>query len=1400
MKYKASVSQKEILRLSKVLGEEVNTLAFSILFAYHGDDKLLLHAENATYHQFNNLKTVIIDQQNVLMAEQDMTIVRPVCHFDQRADFKEEAEQLSAQALCAEKQCAEIIPVIIANEEEGFFIRIHHAIADGWAVSILIHQLYRNYIALLAGDPVPEREDIPYKEFVDAEDQYLSSPRSLRDGKFWKEFLDGFSESHLLSNNSAGNFTSKRITLTFAPETVQKLIETSADKGRTVQSLLFSVIAIAYRRLEGESRFCLGTFLLNRLNSREQNIFGNCFTTVPIPVAISDSDTFQDLNDKLSDSLFAVMRRQRTSYSLLVSQAFDDIPARPLFDTLISYQDYSGLESSGMTYTWYAPACQLETLQIGIVVRDSAIEINYDYRPDCIQRDKIQVLHSQITAALEEVLQNGWSKRILDFKQIPTAQMNLLETWNQTDHPYPEKETLYSLFEKQLMIRGNQPALYCGSESLSYSAFEQRVRSLASCLICHHVEPGQIIGVMMERSFDLLIAIYAVIRCGAAYMPIGLDTPPDRVSFMLRDSQAPVVLTRSWQIIDVPEQVCRIDMDDFDYAGNAGEQPEILASPDLPAYVIYTSGSTGTPKGVLIAHHSIVDRIHWMNRFFGMDQRDVVLQKTPYTFDVSVWELFWWSGYGGTLAILPPEAHKDPEQIIQAVEQYHVTKMHFVPSMLSAFLSYVSVSGSAGRLGSLNQVFASGEALMPAQVTHFYQLIPEAELINLYGPTECTVDVSYYRCPNRELASVPIGKPVDNTQLYVLDQNLEMLPIGMPGELCVAGNLVGIGYLNRPELTEQRFVSNPFGTGKMYRTGDLACWNTAGEVEYLGRMDNQVKLRGQRIELGEIEHRLSSIPGVRDAIATVQAQDNGESVLVAYYTGDCEHTPEQIREILSAGMPEYMVPQAIMHLEELPLSANGKADRKRLPKIALEHTDGIPENEKPVTVWQTKICAAFARVLQCAESDVGIRFNFFEHGGTSLLAIMLMTELLEECRVQLKDIYNHPTPEKLAALIEQGPAPEPEEDYSAELPYAHVEALNEPNPGIGAGKGILITGTTGFLGVHLLNDLIKRFENTNVFCLVRDADKLEKHWCEMFPDELFPSGRIICVLGDLTKPHLGLSPDDYLRCAERVAAVYHCAADVRHFGQWETSYAVNTKGTENIIDFCLTAGASLHHVSTMSVNGFILTTYGEKLSDTFAESNLFVGQRFKENVYVHSKYLAEKAVLDARKRGLKANIYRVGNLLWRDRDGRFQKNREAHDFYMITHASLELHAIPQEFSNLLFDMTAVDLCAEAIGTLSAGKLGNIFHMMNPYQITLIRYLKKVSTSEMRLVPLNELEHRLRTQPNNPCFGFVLPYLLANKQNRIDSFPVQSCDQTVKALEQMGFHWKVPTIQYMKYAL
>ena len=345
----------------------------------------------------------------------------------------------------------------------------------------------------------------------------------------------------------------------------------------------------------------------------------------------------------------------------------------------------------------------------------------------------------------------------------------------------------------------------------------------------------------------------------------------------------------------------------------------------------------------------------------------------------------------------------------------------------------------------------------------------------------------------------------------------------------------------------------------------------------------------------------------------------------------------------------------------------------------------------------------------------------------------------------------------------------------------------------------MITGATGFLGVHLLKELIERHPQTRFFCLVRNEEKLRRHWEYMF-DEPYPQGRIHPVVGDISKEDLGLSEEDTLLCRAKTSAVFHCAADVRHFGQWEVSYAVNTLGTKQIVKFCLETGAALHHVSTMSVNGYVLTGMNDLLSGEFAEDNLYIGQRYRENVYVHSKYLAEKIILDARRQGLKYNIYRIGNLLWRARDGKFQKNREAHDFYMLTHAFLELQADASEFADLSVDMTAVDSCAEAIAALASGVLGQVYHIMNPYPVTLHEYLESLTEQEIRSLPMEQFLQKLRVCVKDSNFGFLIAYMTVNEQMDAGKFPRESFNRTVTALKKMGFEWERPTVQYARYVL
>lgn len=1399
-RYELSESQSEVLRLAGAVGEEVNTLSLKILFNSNNHIECLSKSAELVVEHTPILKAVVDSESHTYYYSEDHTVVKKPVEFMSESCFEEWAEHQAGLSMDRCIECAEIIPIVISDRKEGFFIRLYHAIADGWSAMLLFRLLTGTYKDLLEGRP-PVLIDVPrYENFVFGEATYRSSKRGQRDAAFWKELLSDHREGNLMSEDRIGmDFSIVRYSDTYPRGMVEAINRIANTSGRTVQSVLMTAVATSYARMKNVQSFCLGTLLLNRLTEEELETIGNCFTTVPLPIDLNENETFESLNEQISDKLYAMIRRSRTSYSRIMEQAFDEPLPVSLFDVLVNYQDFTSLDLRDTEFKWYAPSRQLETLQISFVVTSNQIEINYDYRPDKINESDIRQLNARLTAVLEDVYEN-MKKPVSKISQIPEFQKELLEKWNDTDCPYPEHETLYSLFEKQAHIHPEKPALYFSNEKMTYGEFEKKVICLSKILKETGVEPGKIVGVMMDRSFEMMIAIYAVIRCGAAYMPVAVDSPEERLTFMLSDSGSPVLLTQSHLLSGYTYPAKRIDVDTLNLSADT-EYTCPLTKPELPAYVIYTSGSTGTPKGVLIAQHSIVDRIHWMNRKFGMNADDVVLQKTPYTFDVSVWELFWWAGYGSSLAILAPEAHKDPEQIIAAVECYHVTKMHFVPSMLSAFLAYAGVLRDGSRLGSLKQVFASGEALMPNHVQKFYQLVSCAELINLYGPTECTVDVSWFCCPHSELSSIPIGKPVDNTKLYVLDEHLQMLPIGAAGELCVAGNLVGIGYLNRPELTAERFVDNPFGSGKLYHTGDLVYWNEKGEIEYLGRMDFQVKLRGQRIELGEIERSMTSIEGLQEAVAAVQNLGTESATLVAYYTGIREFAADELSTALEKRLPHYMIPQVYMRMEVFPKTTSGKTDRKKLPVIPLGQVRQAEGYVIPETELQKRICVAFSKALGISQNEVGLEFDFFRQGGTSLTALLLLTDLFEDYRIQLKDIYLHPTPRKLAESIEGLNTENSEkEDYSSDYRYFNISSEEEPNPGIPDGKDILLTGATGFLGVHILSALLEKYPCTCISCFVRSEEKLRKHWAYMFDNAHFPEDRIRIIKGDLTKEKLGMSDEDYSYCREQIAAVYHCAADVRHFGNWDTSYSINTIGTEHIIELCLAAGAVLHHISTISVNGYVLTTMEKKLSDEFTEDNLFVGQRYRENVYVHSKYLAEKAILEARTHGLKANIYRVGNLLWRSYDGKFQENREAHDFYMLTHSFLNLGVNVKEYADLEVDLTAVDRCAEAITSLAASSLNQTYHIATPNTVTWQDYLNMVSGMDIPVVSMPEFTDLMHRHANDADYGFLFAYFATLENMDAAMFPVGKKRKTVQKLAALGFEWEKPTVEYARFVL
>ncbi len=595
-------------------------------------------------------------------------------------------------------------------------------------------------------------------------------------------------------------------------------------------------------------------------------------------------------------------------------------------------------------------------------------------------------------------------------------QNKILYEFNNTATNYERHMTINRVFEEQVNRTPYDIAVLCGEKSLTYTELNIKSNQLARQIIKRGVRKQSVIAIYVERSLEMIIAIIAILKSGGAYLPINVDYPNERVRYILDDSKASLVLS-SQKLIDKVGYISDfLDIEDNTlYNGDISNLEETVTCENL-AYVLYTSGSTGNPKGVMIEHYSVINRISWMKKEYQFNDKDIILQKTPYTFDVSVWELFLWFFVGARVCLLKQGEEKNIESIVSEIERRNITTIHFVPPMLSVFLEFIDSKNCIKKLSSLKRIISSGEALNVAQVDHFNRTlykINKTQLHNLYGPTEATVDVTYFDCTNKNnLSFIPIGKPIDNIRIYILDENHKMCPVGVEGEIYIAGDGVGRGYINSPDLTNLKFALDPFIKGyRMYKTGDLAKWMSDGNIEYLGRIDDQVKIRGNRVEIGEVETNLLRIKQLQQVVVVAREGKEDTKYLCAYYTSREELKLSYIRERLEEFLPDYMVPSYFIRLDNLPLTLNGKIDRKVLPDpeniICLEQEQKAvlkveESNSQDVAVKIKKIIRENVDIPVSIDS-ISLNSNLVELGINSLTFMKIVVKIEAEFDLEFED-------------------------------------------------------------------------------------------------------------------------------------------------------------------------------------------------------------------------------------------------------------------------------------------------------------------------------------------------------------------------------------------------------------
>ena len=812
----------------------------------------------------------------------------------------------------------------------------------------------------------------------------------------------------------------------------RQLRETAHRHGVSTASVFHLAWAKVLSQCSGRDDVVFGTVLFGRMHAGQgaERVMGPCINTLPLRLQLGDTSVKDGIR-QTHNCMAQLLGHEHAS--LAVAQRCSAlVTSAPLFSALLNFRH---LKIRGQIPETANHAMAAAVSKMGLNLLKFEERTNYPLELSVDDLGDGFMLEAQVQSpidpqricaymhtALEQLvaaLETSPTSALRSLNVLPDAErQQLLVEWNDTARDYGEPALLHRLIEKQAATTPDSIALEFEGQTLTYAGLNHRANQLARHLRRKGVGPDVLVGVFAERSFEMVLALLAILKAGGAYVPLDPSYPPERLAHMLADAQALLVLSqphlaeqlpagaKDWHLMDPSWEA---------YAYESGEDLEDIGKPENLAYVIFTSGSTGRPKGAMNEHRGICNRLLWMQQQYGLTADDCILQKTPFSFDVSVWEFFWPLLAGARLVIARPEGHRDSDYLVGLIRERGITTLHFVPSMLRVFLEHEGVEACR----SLKRVICSGEALTHELQERFFARLPEAELHNLYGPTEAAVDVTYWACQqNDKRLTVPIGRPVANTQIYVLDPQLAPVPIGVPGELFIGGVQVGRGYVNRDELTNEHFIPDPFSHtagARLYKTGDLVRHLPDGAIEYLGRLDYQVKLRGQRIELGEIEATLDTHAGVAQSVVMMREDNPGDQRLVAYVVKrQVAPSVTELKEHLAAQLPSYMVPSAFVLLEELPLMANGKIDSKALP--APEHSLVQQSNYvAPRTAGELVLAGIWAEVLGLER--VGIHDNFFELGGHSLLALIVIERMRQaELHADIRSLFLMPTIAALAAM------------------------------------------------------------------------------------------------------------------------------------------------------------------------------------------------------------------------------------------------------------------------------------------------------------------------------------------------------------------------------------------------
>lgn len=1290
----------------------------------------------------------------------------------------------------------------------------HHIIMDGTSLSLLI----KEFCDLYNNENKVYENTIDYTDFSITENEFISSNKIIPIKNYWYKRYSDFEIPVInlpydFSKSEIKTYNGKKLYFKFSKSLFENLGKLSNKLDISNYMIFLASLYLLLYKYSGQENLIIGSPIESRNNSKLNNIIGNFVNNIALNLNINPELTVKNFILEVKNSVLDALSNQPYPYDLLIKDL--KIPSNSsLFDVVLAYQnemDYTKIRVNDDKVEMLLADTKTSKFDLTFEVVPSTFNINIEYNSDLFKKETIESLYDHFIYILETISKKLTTK-IKNFDIITEKENMLLSEFNNTEETIND-DTVMTLFEEQARLNPDNIALICDDKKLTYDELNKKSNSLAHLLIENGVKPNDIVCIMTNRSLETIVCMLGILKAGAAFLNVDPTYPIERTQYYLSDCKAQYVLTQR-SLKDTVKQIkncIEIDLDNEFYNYNL-ENPYVIVQPTDLSYVIYTSGSTGTPKGVMLNQIGFINMAKAMTKvldYLKEGNKHCLVSVTSTPFDIFVYEIIVSLTHGLKVLLANNAEHRNPLLLDALIKKYGGDVMTVTPSLMK--INYDNrLSPSA--LSNIKHMVFGGEPLSEKFVQDLRELSKDVTIYNIYGPSEITILSNVQNLNGQD--KITIGPPIMNTQIHILDKNGNRVPIGVVGEIYISGIQVGSGYIGKPEMTRQKFLTNKFGSGKMYKSGDIGRWTFDGKVQCLGRVDNQIKLRGLRIELGEIEGKMETINGVISSVVN-KFEFNGKEVLCGYYVTDknSDITEQFVKDFLRKNLPYYMIPTYIVHLNEMPYTINRKIDRKALPKPDFSNLFKNSSTEEILTIEEEQLLNIWKKILNL--ENISINDNFFDIGGDSISAINMQLEAMKSgFNFEYSDIFNYPTIKSLSSTDNKKTY---QEHSISDYDYTTINNVLNKNDISNIStikdfdvKNILLIGGTGYLGSHIINSFIKN-EKGIVYCLVRaknnviPSERLKNILNFYFGDGYYEknSNRIHIIEGDIVKENLGITSKDLNLLKNNISTIINSGALVKHFGQKDIFEKINVLGTKNVVELCKNLNKRLMHISTISVSG-----NGEKensIQETseninskkiFSEKDLFVGQNL-EGVYSTTKFKAEQNIFEEiSNNNLNAQVLRIGNIVNRYSDGVFQRNTRENAFAQRIRSFIKIGVFPEYSLQHELEVTPVDLCSDAIiKLLQHDSVCNTFHIYNTKLMSIMLFYETLRDLGYDISPVSDdlmsniITDFLENPEKKDSISGIIQDLDSNKHLLYTSNIKLESNFTELYLKELGFEWK-----------